>query len=447
MGARDSNNPRTRNRGHVSQFASLDVRDCRKAGCFVEGQLWSRATDDGSRIIVDLQPGREPYLQVELARPTGKKCQTIHLASRPTQFGGKRWYFLDEAGRRCERLFFVGGRFVSRKGGRLTYRSQSLGHLDRLVLRLDKVEARLKGTKAKGPARGKVRKKLGEELARLQASIWIGPVIRLLNSFDAQEELRRFRRTTSKQRLKRARQLMRHRQDVSRKEVLTRFTALVDKLKQKKRKTRARPDPDTLSPVAIEDDERPHVDIGMLARLGYVKAGQLLGDQLGWPEDWLPEPERRLFFLIDARENERACAIFVLQDGEQIEHQFFWLTRVKGLFGRQEYRFICPPGGVLSRKLLYKEGRFVWPTSPGKNEVKTSDPLFDLDIPDLMPVEFDMPDLELVPSDLWPSRRDDAEAPLPGSSSRPSKADQRRRLADKKRRTSNRPPGDRSGGS
>src|SRR5258708_14220315 len=35
---------------------------------------------------------------------------------------------------------------------------------------------------------------------------------------------------------------------------------------------------------------------------------KMLGDQLGWSEAWVPEPGRRLFFIIDLRDRRRPCA-------------------------------------------------------------------------------------------------------------------------------------------
>jgi hypothetical protein len=62
-----------------------------------------------------------------------------------------------------------------------------------------------------------------------------------------------------------------------------------------------------------------------------VKSDKLLGDQLGWSEAWIPEPERRFFFIIDLRDRQRPCAVFVVCDPERQAHQLFALKRMKGL--------------------------------------------------------------------------------------------------------------------
>jgi hypothetical protein len=84
----------------------------------------------------------------------------------------------------------------------------------------------------------------------------------------------------------------------------------------------------------------------------------MLGDQLGWSEAWIPEPERRLFFIIDLRDRKRPCAVFVVCDPERQAHQLFALKRMKSRFGRQEYRFICPNTGRQSTAISYSNGQF-----------------------------------------------------------------------------------------
>ena len=100
------------------------------------------------------------------------------------------------------------------------------------------------------------------------------------------------------------------------------------------------------------------MDIGILQRLGFVKSGKMLGDQLGWSEAWIPEPERRLFFIFDLRDRQRPCAVFVVRDPERQTHQLFALKRIKGRFGRQAYCFICPNTGRQSTAISYSNGQF-----------------------------------------------------------------------------------------
>jgi hypothetical protein len=374
MGERLHNNPRTKNLAYVDQMQALDIRELRKQGFLVEGRrkrgrIPTRLAPAGLGLIVDLVKPGDPHVLVEV--PGGKGHQQfIGLRSRETPFGGRRWFFLDEVGHLCEKLYLVGRNFVSRKFAGLTYRSQSAGALDRLLHRRAWLHRRLNGQGSRGPARGRVRARLSAELEHIERIIDLvgGAPVR---AAEQAERTAWKRREASKQRLETALTFMRQRQEMPATEVVARFGPLLDRLKQEE-PPRAPLASRSPTPQAIAPEERAHVDIVTLARLGYVKEGQRLGDQLGWPEDWLPQPGRRLFFLVDAREHERMCALFILEDGDRIEHQFFWLTRVEGVFGRQEYRFVCPPDHALSRTLLYEAGRFVCPRRP--EPVEPSEP-------------------------------------------------------------------------
>src|SRR4051794_32964723 len=91
-------------------------------------------------------------------------------------------------------------------------------------------------------------------------------------------------------------------------------------------------------------------------------------------------------FLIDARASRRRCAVFIVQDPDRITKQLFWLTRVEGLFGRQEDRFVCPHKGILSSRLIYEDGQFTCPSSPEISEEESSS---------VLELDFSLPGLEL----------------------------------------------------
>src|SRR5260221_4956973 len=94
--------------------------------------------------------------------------QVIGLTHRPTGFHGRRWYFVSANGERAETLFLVEGFFRTRTEAGLTYRSQSMGELDRALDRRRKLQVQLEGTGARGPARGRRRKQAEEKLAEIQ---------------------------------------------------------------------------------------------------------------------------------------------------------------------------------------------------------------------------------------------------------------------------------------
>jgi hypothetical protein len=281
----------------------------------------------------------------------------IPLISRPTQFGGQRWYFVDENGRRAEKLYFVQGRFVSRAAGRLTYRSQSLGVVDRIMHEGDKLQRRIQGSRGRGPARGNSRAKLERRLKHLGVCIEHNEN-KLIRAVDFRRAKAREARQASKARLEAVAKTMVYGAEAR---AVADLTPVVDKLKERTPKIRPRVAKRLARAEAFKDEARAHVDIGTLCRLGYLKDGEVLGDQLGWSEPWLTQSQQ-LFFLIDARQPSRTCAVSWLFDVDRnvaAAPQLFWLHRIDGAFGRQEYRFVCPETRRLVRKLLFVEGRFV----------------------------------------------------------------------------------------
>jgi len=357
MGARLINNPRQTNRGHIDAVLPLDIRALRKSGFFNEGQLTQCSFRyAGLSILVDVDLRFEPGAQVILRFKNGDSTtdrQVIWLTHRPTGFNGRRWYFESAKGERAEKLYLVDGRFRTRKEARLTYRSQSMGELDRLLELRRKLQAQLKGTGARGPARGRRRQQAEERLEEIEHFL-TGFESGLMHRDQKKRARARERRRRSLERLEAARTAMTQRKDVQTEWVITTFRSLVDGLKA----GAISPDPSPLPPGTPSSNPDPKVDIGILQRLGFVKSGKMLGDQLGWSEAWIPEPKRRLFFSIDLRDRQRPCAVFVVRDPERQTHQLFALKRVKGQFGRHEYRFICPNAGRQSTAISYSNGQF-----------------------------------------------------------------------------------------
>jgi len=359
MGARLINNPRRTNIGHVEDFPVLHMRSLRKSAMFNEGQRTEGhfrypGASNAITIIVDLRSEHDLEVLLEVGHTdSATNMQVIGLTHRPTGFNGRRWYFVSTNGERAETLFLVGGFFRTRREAGLTYRSQSTGELDRALDRRRKLQVQLEGTGARGPARGRRRKQAKEGLAEIQ---------RLVAAFESglvlQDQNRRAqareRRRSSLERLDAARAAMAQRKDVQPEWVITTFGTLVDGLKA----ATTSPDTSPIPPRSASSDPGPQVNIGILQRLGFVQTGKMLGDQLGWSEAWVPEPGRRLFFIIDLRDRRRPCAVLLVCDPGRQAHQLFALKRIKGRFGRQEYCFICPHTGRQSTVIFYSEGQF-----------------------------------------------------------------------------------------
>lgn len=285
--------------------------------------------------------------------------QNIPLVSRPTNLGGKRWYFLDERGKRSEVLYLHEGRFVSRETAKLGYLSQGLGFSDRLTRERRVIDAKLNGTGKRGPARGRNRTKLlkrrnyiEEFLEEFGASLAEGIVHR--------REIEQKRREDSIERLKFAKDAMKQRKDKDASWVVANLTEVADSLKA----SIVFPLVNLVEPAEVSfmaaDFSKPYVDIGLLKRMGYVKTRQILGDQLGWSESWCGDTERRIYFLIDTRIRSRWCAVFVVQHSptEQVA-QLFWIREIDGPFRNKQLRFQDPVTGKLSNQVLFASGAFV----------------------------------------------------------------------------------------
>jgi hypothetical protein len=104
-----------------------------------------------------------------------------------------------------------------------------------------------------------------------------------------------------------------------------------------------------IPPSTTSSNPGPQVDIGILQRLGFVKSGQMLGDQLGWSEAWIHEP---------ARPSTSMCGICGSRS-RTAGLSTVCLETIKGLFGRQEYRFVCPNTGRQSTAVSYSNGQFL----------------------------------------------------------------------------------------
>ena len=150
MGARLNNNLRQTNKGHIDAFPALDIRALRQSGAFDEGQLAAFSFrhpgfSHDVLIIVDLR--LEHNLKVVVKHgDSDTDIQVIRLTHRPAGFKGRRWYFVREKSERAEKLFWVDGLFRTRREAGLTYRSQSMGELDRVLERRRKLEALLSST-------------------------------------------------------------------------------------------------------------------------------------------------------------------------------------------------------------------------------------------------------------------------------------------------------------
>lgn len=357
MGTRWSNNPPTKRLGYVGSVHYFDVRTLKKHGYLVEGEksLWQAPHLGNGHIIADLRPELDPMLIIR----TDSVRQNIPLVSRPTNLGGKRWYFLDESGKRSEVLYLHEGRFVSRETAKLSYLSRGLSFTDRLTRERHLIDAKLSGTGKRGPARGSNRNKLLKRRKSVE-EILDGVGGSLAEGIVHRREIEQKRREASIERLKFAKDAMEQRKDKDASWVVANLTEVADSLKASAVFPQVNLDEPAEVSFMADDFSKPYVDIGLLKRMGYVKTSQILGDQLGWSESWCGDTERRIYFLIDTRIRSRWCAAFVVQHSptEQAS-QLFWIREIDGPFGKKQLRFQDTVTGKLSNQVLFASGAFV----------------------------------------------------------------------------------------
>src|SRR5258707_3853111 len=173
MGARLINNPRRTKIGHVEAFPVLHMRWLRKSAMFSEGQRTEGhfrypGASNAITIIVDLRSEHALEVLLEVGHTdSATNMQVIGLTHRPTGFNGRRWYFVSTNGKRAETLFLVEGFFRTRREAGLTYRSQSIGELDRALDRRRKLQAQLEGSRHFGPNLHRVEIARIDRLSRL----------------------------------------------------------------------------------------------------------------------------------------------------------------------------------------------------------------------------------------------------------------------------------------
>lgn len=112
----------------------------------------------------------------------------------------------------------------------------------------------------------------------------------------------------------------------SQKRVVETYRRLVDSIK-------------TGTPVPTSQQSRNHTqprsraqqgraDVLTMAEAGYFRLGELTGAQFEWPQKWIGKSNRSVYFLVDLRDIDRLCVVFVMQDQRRKpKAQMFWLHR------------------------------------------------------------------------------------------------------------------------
>lgn len=167
MGGIGSGARRSTHIGNIEQMLALDIRKLRRLGVVRAGEC----TCDTVQWSIDGLSVASARLRVDLSDIERGGCATITGNMRDgaikqrvaiemvrSPFGGHRCYFICPlTARRCEVLYYAGGRFGSREAQRLSYAVQGMNDLSRARRKVAKLRSRLCGSGGQQRPRGRNR--------------------------------------------------------------------------------------------------------------------------------------------------------------------------------------------------------------------------------------------------------------------------------------------------
>ncbi|MEQ1726101.1 MAG: hypothetical protein ABL882_09275 [Sphingopyxis sp.] len=167
MGGIGSGARRSTHIGNVEQMLALDIRVLRRLGVVRAGECtcdtvhWSIGglSASSARLRVDLSDiERGGVIAITGDMVDGAITQSVAIEMVPSPFGGHRCYFICPfTARRCEVLYYAGGRFGSREAQRLSYTVQSMDEASRARRKVAKLRSRLCGSGGLPRPRGRNR--------------------------------------------------------------------------------------------------------------------------------------------------------------------------------------------------------------------------------------------------------------------------------------------------
>lgn len=167
MGGIGSGARRSTHIGTVEEAVALDIRVLRRLGVIRAGECtcdtvqWSIGGLSASsvRLRIDLSDiERGGGMTISGNMHDGAIDQRIPIEMVPSPFGGRRCYFICPfTARRCEVLYYAGGRFGSREAQRLSYAVQGMNEVSRARRKTAKLRSRLCGSGGQPRPRGRNR--------------------------------------------------------------------------------------------------------------------------------------------------------------------------------------------------------------------------------------------------------------------------------------------------
>lgn len=167
MGGIGSGARRSTHIGNVEGMLALDIRVLRRLGvvrpgeCTCDTAQWSISglSTSSARLRIDLSDiERGGVMAIAGAMRDGAINQHIAIEMLASPFGGHRCYFICPfTARRCEVLYYAGGRFGSREAQRLSYAVQGMNDVSRARRKTAKLRSRLCGSGGQPRPRGRNR--------------------------------------------------------------------------------------------------------------------------------------------------------------------------------------------------------------------------------------------------------------------------------------------------
>lgn len=167
MGGIGSGARRSTHIGNVEDMLALDIRVLRRLGVVRAGECtcdtvhWTTGglSTSRARLRVDLSDIERGGIMVIVGgMPDGAIKQHVAIEMVPSPFGGHRCYFICPfTARRCEVIYYAGGRLGSREAQRLSYAVQGMNEVSRARRKTAKLRSRLCGSGDQRCPRGRNR--------------------------------------------------------------------------------------------------------------------------------------------------------------------------------------------------------------------------------------------------------------------------------------------------
>jgi hypothetical protein len=163
--------------GNVEEMLALDIRALRRLGvvrageCIIDTLHWSIGglRTASARLRIDLSDVERGGMTISGEMTDGAISQHVAIEIVPSPFGGHRCYFICPfTARRCEVLYYAGGRFGSRDAQRLSYAVQGMNDVSRARRKIAKLRRRLRGSGSQARPRGRNRIDLVSRLRHVE---------------------------------------------------------------------------------------------------------------------------------------------------------------------------------------------------------------------------------------------------------------------------------------